>query len=448
MQEQRYVSGLAYPVAAAATRTGRLHEHNEDAWWVPGPEWPAPGQLANKGHLYVVADGIGGHAAGDVASRMASETIAQTYYRDPDPDIVASLERAIQAANGRIYHMAQQPSYHSMGSTAVAAVVRGGELVIAHAGDSRAYLLREGDLQQLTNDHTWVAEGMAKGLLTPEEAASHPQRNVITRSLGNEPLAQPELNTYAFLPGDRLLLCSDGVSGVVPEVEMARQLGNGQPGNAARALVKRVTALQGTDDATALVVESGPLQAGVLEQLQGTVAEVLASPQQRVVLVGTVVVLAAILLFLGITSLFPGRVARNPTATPTTAMQAAVVSVTSPTATLPPQPTETPTPSPTDTPAPSPTPPFCVAESSPGSSQVAYAIEQPSQVTYQYTQFEIGPHTSLDGAYPNEVRDGCADPGCPTLLPFVKVVYQGQTVWILQSRLGEWQHGMCVKYNQ
>jgi len=343
MQGHKRTSTPLHPSAAAATHTGRARPHNQDAWWAPGPRWPTPEQLAAQGYLYVVADGMGGHAAGDVASRTAVETIAHAYYQAPDPDPAAALERAVQTANDQIHLLAQEPAYRDMGATVVAAVVRGQELALAHAGDSRAYLLRDGLLQPLTRDHTWVTEKVAEGLLTPEEAANHPQRNVVTRSLGQQPLLQPEVQRYAFLPGDRLLLCTDGVWEMLAEAELARVLGGGRPGKAAGTLVKRIAALQGADDATALVVGGEPLRTGALAPLQVMVAEALASPQQRVVLGGISVVLIVAMLTWGVITLLPDGEKQDTQAT--TGISAVLLATTPrPTVAVSPTATASPTP--------------------------------------------------------------------------------------------------------
>ena len=249
-------------IAGGDTRQGKGHAQNEDNFWLPAADWPlrqtqnapAPQQLAHKGYLYVVADGVGGHAKGNEASRIAVERIPAVYYQHPSQDIADSLTRAIRAANQQIYNQAQQPNHYGMSSTVAAAVIRGQELVTANLGDSRVYLLRNGSLQRLTADHTWIAEQEARGTLTPEEAASHPQRGVLTHALGISLEARPDIRAYAIAPGDRLLLCSDGVWGMI-EAEIGAYLQNASPQQAATALVNRVAALGGADDATAIVVE-------------------------------------------------------------------------------------------------------------------------------------------------------------------------------------------------
>jgi serine/threonine protein phosphatase PrpC len=279
--------------------------------------------LARKGHLYVVADGIGGHQKGKVASQMAVETIRRTYYEDPNPDVVASLRRAIEIANAEIHRQAEDPDHAGMGSTVAAAVVRGDDLVVANVGDSRAYLLRNGALKRLTEDHTWVAERVAAGILTPEEAARHEMRHLVTRSLGSQPTVQVDVRPFRLQPGDRLLLCSDGVWEPVPGRELVRLLRRKRPRQAAAQLVDRAAAAGGVDDAAAVVVALELAQAGILTRVEGAMQGALASSGQRAVVVGTGTVLTIALVACGIVKLFgPGAAHPAPTVLATEAVQA------------------------------------------------------------------------------------------------------------------------------
>jgi serine/threonine protein phosphatase PrpC len=234
-------------------------DHNEDNWGSPAPNL-TPEQIAAKGLLYVVADGVGGHQAGEVASQIAIQTLQELYYADPNPDVGGSLQAAIEEANRRIYHQAISNSQqYGMGTTVTATVLRGQELTVANVGDSRVYLIRNGQITQLTRDHTWVAEAQASGLLTPEEARTHPQRNVITRSLGTKLEVQVDIFPPQLIgAGDTLLLCSDGLNEVVSDQEMAAIVGQG--GNAAHAvhrLVELTKSRGAPDNVTAVVVGLG-----------------------------------------------------------------------------------------------------------------------------------------------------------------------------------------------
>jgi serine/threonine protein phosphatase PrpC len=216
---------------------------------------------AARGALFVVADGMGGHQAGEVASRTAVEMVIREYYVDTEPQHGERLVRAVKAANRAIHdHAALDPSRAGMGTTLVAAAVVGSRVYVANVGDSRAYLLaRTGDadaasLKQITVDHSWVAEQVEEGLLTREQMAGHPQRNLITRALGAQPSVVVDLFKGDLVDGDTLLLCSDGVCGAVPEARMIQILGRAAPQDAAEELVARAALHGGDDNATALVV--------------------------------------------------------------------------------------------------------------------------------------------------------------------------------------------------
>ncbi len=195
---------------------GRQREINEDAF---GRSESSNAPLWAQGCLYIVADGLGGHAAGDVASRLAVATILKDYFESRDwDDPVQGLRMAIERANEAIYLRAQQDAgLQEMGTTVVAAVVQGDQLTLANVGDSRGYLLREGRLEQLTRDHSWVARAVEDGMLTPEQARHHPDRNVIYRSLGAESAVEVQTYTDTLRVGDRVLLCSDGLTDVLAD---------------------------------------------------------------------------------------------------------------------------------------------------------------------------------------------------------------------------------------
>jgi serine/threonine protein phosphatase PrpC len=225
--------------AAGRTDPGVKRQSNQDRW-LNAARGRSPEQLMNKGYLYLVADGVGGHQGGDVASEMAVRITSQAYYADPNPDIHASLEAAIQEANRQIYRQGiSNAGQHGMSTTITAAVVRGNELVVANVGDSRAYLIRQGRPRLLTIDHTWVEEKRREGLLTDAEAANHPQRNVITRSLGGDLHVQVDVFPSETLqPGDEVVLCSDGLSDIVQAGEIAAVVrGSRSPAAAVEQLV-------------------------------------------------------------------------------------------------------------------------------------------------------------------------------------------------------------------
>lgn len=236
------------------SRPGRGRRSNQDSLARHVPRDTT--LLARKGALFVVADGMQGKPGGEVASRLAAQTVLRGYYTNPSPDPTQSLRTAVETADGWLrYWAAARPDLRGMGTTLTAVVVRGGELIIAHVGDSRAYLARGGHAWPLTCDHTWVADTLARGLLTAQEAANHPWRHVLTRSLDGSSAAV-DVRRVVYAPGDRLVLCSDGVSGLVAPHEIG-WLAACSPRQAAQALVGTARRRGGQDDASTIVVSLG-----------------------------------------------------------------------------------------------------------------------------------------------------------------------------------------------
>jgi serine/threonine protein phosphatase PrpC len=245
-------------VAATLTDTGRTRDHNEDYTKIYIPSDPQV--LTTKGALYLVADGLGGHQAGEVASQRASETLIAEYYADEQSDIAASLTQALHNTNTDVYTLAQaKQQRRGMGTTMVAAVVHGREIYLANVGDSRAYLFREGDLRQCTKDHSLVQAQIDAGMLSSEEARHHPQRNVITRSIGHAPQVEVDIFEGQLWPGDILLLCSDGLSGPVQDAEITTLLETyPTPQEAVVQLVNRANERGGPDNISVLLVQVLP----------------------------------------------------------------------------------------------------------------------------------------------------------------------------------------------
>lgn len=240
--------------AAGLSDRGVKRDHNEDAWSSPPPGLTSK-QLAAKGRLYLVADGVGGHQAGDVASTMAAQIIQERYYADPSDDVAGSLAAAIQAANEQIdAAAAARPERRGMGTTVTAVVLRENELTVANVGDSRTYLIRAGQARQLTADHTWVEEQVQAGLITREQADRHPQRNIITRSLGGMPELQIDIFEEQVQWGDSLLLCSDGLSNMVSDQEIGALLGQGRQARATVNELIRLAKRRGAPDNVTAVV--------------------------------------------------------------------------------------------------------------------------------------------------------------------------------------------------
>ncbi len=258
---------------------GRVRTNNEDC--VDSHMPSVPRLIAQRGSLFIVADGMGGHNAGEIASRLAVDTIIEEYYADASPPspalsgveglggaeggrIPASLTRAIEAANRVIHQQAREnPTQEGMGTTVVAAVVRGQELHIANVGDSRAYFIHGGEavstskIEQLTWDHSWVAEQVRAGILTPEQARNHPQGSLLTRSLGLYAGVEVDLFRRTLEEGDIILLCSDGLTGHIEDAEIKEIASKYPPQPAVKRLVKLANARGGSDNISVIVVKVG-----------------------------------------------------------------------------------------------------------------------------------------------------------------------------------------------
>jgi PPM family protein phosphatase len=219
---------------------GRQRRGNEDNYFVRAP-------------LFVVADGMGGAQAGEVASEMAVESFDRGLPDDGSP--AEGLVRLIEDANRRIHDRSREDADRAgMGTTVTAAHVGERDVTIAHVGDSRAYVLRDGELTRLTRDHSLVGELVARGKLTEEQAEAHPQRSVITRSVGPEPSVEVDVETFPARAGDVFLLCSDGLTGMVPEARLTPII-TGAPSlaEAGRELIAAANEAGGRDNITVVL---------------------------------------------------------------------------------------------------------------------------------------------------------------------------------------------------
>lgn len=227
-------------VFGSRTDVGCVRERNEDSLAVSPP-------------LFAVADGMGGHAAGDVASELAIKVLMNYAPTSADAD---ALGEAVVKANHAVINEALRAELAGMGTTMTACVVDGTNLAIAHVGDSRAYLLHHGKLQQLTRDHSLVADMVEAGRLTEEEARVHPNRSIITRAIGSDPNMRPDLYEITASPGDRLLICSDGLYSMVRPSRIQSQLARiRDPQRCASALVNDAISAGGLDNVTVIVVD-------------------------------------------------------------------------------------------------------------------------------------------------------------------------------------------------
>ncbi|HEY2455661.1 MAG TPA: Stp1/IreP family PP2C-type Ser/Thr phosphatase [Candidatus Acidoferrum sp.] len=245
-------------VSGGVTDVGRVRTNNEDSYRILEPEG-----------LFILSDGMGGEAHGEVASAMAVETISK-YCTEPKEDSGVTLagvtpqhwsehtrrlQTAVNQANFKIYESAQKnPEQRGMGATLTAAWANGNRLSTAHVGDSRAYLLRGGALQQLTSDHSLVAEQVRRGLLTPQQAEESEMQSVLLRALGAHPEVEVDVDETELFPRDVLLLCSDGLTRMVTEPEIAGTLqAETDPTSAAQKLVDLANERGGLDNVTVIV---------------------------------------------------------------------------------------------------------------------------------------------------------------------------------------------------
>ncbi len=244
----------------AISDVGRKRKGNEDSVFVNAEQ-----------NLYVVADGMGGHAAGEIASRVAVEAINEFIcLTGTDQDITwpfgldqsisfdgNRLKSAIQYANRKVLEATREKKeYLGMATTVVAVLVDGKTANLAHVGDSRVYLWRGGGLRQLTSDHSWINEQLESGAISADQARSHPLRNVVTRALGGRPELQVDLQVHEAEPSDTLLLCSDGLTSMLPDDEIGRIVRESSSDleKTAKGLVGEANERGGEDNITVLLI--------------------------------------------------------------------------------------------------------------------------------------------------------------------------------------------------
>ncbi|MDQ2911589.1 MAG: Stp1/IreP family PP2C-type Ser/Thr phosphatase [Actinomycetota bacterium] len=228
---------------ASLTDTGRRRRHNEDSYVSEPP-------------LFAVADGMGGAQAGELASSLAADALKGS--QEPGGGGEERVDELIQQANRRVYERQSQDSAASgMGTTMTVALVEDGRVAIGHVGDSRAYLIRAGSLEQLTEDHSLVAELVRSGKLSPEEAEGHPQRSVITRALGTDPDVDVDTFSVETRPGDLFLLCSDGLTSMIDDETILAEVARNRDDlkSAAKALVRAANRGGGEDNITVVFFE-------------------------------------------------------------------------------------------------------------------------------------------------------------------------------------------------
>lgn len=256
-------------VTGGMSDIGQVREVNQDYCGEFGD--PTTGR-----RMLVVADGMGGHLGGEVASKMAVETVAEIFHAGGE-DAGALLRVALETANERVHKTAQEDmDLAGMGTTSVCLLFEsGGRGVVGHVGDSRAYRLRAGELAQITDDHSVVGALIRMGHITEEEARLHPQRNEILRAIGTNDQVEVQITALELQPGDKYLLCSDGLSGLVTDADIADVLGRMEPQDAVRTLVQMANLEGGNDNITVQVA----LIPGEAPEEKADTTEVIVTPE-------------------------------------------------------------------------------------------------------------------------------------------------------------------------
>ena len=240
---------------AAVSDVGCQRKDNQDAfaYWEPASDT----EYERKGRLAIVADGMGGHEGGQEASHLAVEAIQQIYSEALDGDPQTVLAEAFREAHERIHqYAADHPRLHGMGTTATAIVLVANHLYYSHIGDSRLYLIRGQQISRLTHDHSYVSRLVENGIITSEEAEIHPQRHILTAALGTGPEFSPDVPEHPvpMERGDTLVLCTDGLWGLLADHEVQQAVAGSSPADACRALVTLAKERGGPDNITVQVL--------------------------------------------------------------------------------------------------------------------------------------------------------------------------------------------------
>ncbi len=238
---------------AAKTDLGRVRENNEDKFEYYLPEDEPT--LAGRGLVFLVCDGMGGHAAGQIASELACRTFIDVYLHHPSADPTTAMVSGIQAANRYVMDMGRAfPTRKGMGTTLSGVILLQDQAYVVQVGDSRVYRMRQGELLMLSHDHTWVDEAIREGVLRPEDAETHPYKHVLTRAIGVEGDVKPDIEAFDLKAGDQFMLCSDGLINHVHDNVIGEILRTKAPSDAAWALVGHALQGGGSDNTTVMVV--------------------------------------------------------------------------------------------------------------------------------------------------------------------------------------------------
>ncbi len=244
----------------AKTDLGRVRENNEDKYefYIPTDE----AQLATRGQVFIVCDGMGGHAAGQIASELSCKVFIDVYLHHPSADARAAAKAAAEAANRFVVDVSRTvPTYRGMGTTLSALMLVQDRAILAQVGDSRIYRLRDGAISMLTTDHTWVEDVVSQGIMAREEAEVHQYRHVLTRAIGTEDTVLVDTFDFDLRVGDTFLLCSDGVTNHVSDPELESFMGLASPSEAAWKTILAALAGGGSDNATVIVVKVDEIEA-------------------------------------------------------------------------------------------------------------------------------------------------------------------------------------------
>ena len=246
------------------THVGLVRTSNQDRYIAK----KAPHLPSNASALIAVADGMGGHKGGEVASELAVEAVLEVLTTSNSKGsstnqdrLTGTLKEAVLFANNKIYNAAKDPNLQGMGTTLTTIVIKDMQAFLAHVGDSRAYLVRQGEMCQLTNDHSWVEEQVRAGLMSPEAASEDTRRNILTRAVGTNPTVEVETSVVDLQQNDTLLVCSDGLHSLVNNDEIFRIVDSF---NAAKACSRLITAANdrgGNDNITVVISKIGQVQA-------------------------------------------------------------------------------------------------------------------------------------------------------------------------------------------
>ncbi len=238
---------------ACKTDLGRVRENNEDKFEYYVPEDDQT--LATRGQIFLVCDGMGGHAAGQIASELTTKTFIDVYLHHPAADASSAMAAAVTAANRFVSDVGRAiPSRKDMGTTLSALILLQDHAYTVQVGDSRIYRLRQGELMMMTHDHTWVEEQVRSGVMTYAEAESHPYKHVLTRAIGTPTDVQPDIEAHDLKPGDLYLLCSDGLINHVEDARLAELMAQGAPSEIAWKLVGEALGGGGSDNCTVMLV--------------------------------------------------------------------------------------------------------------------------------------------------------------------------------------------------